>query len=166
MVKKFIFAFMLMAVFSGCYYSVYSNAYPHLKNIRIEPFENKTAEFALADKALNEVSLAVRNDGRLKLVTQDPDCRLEGEITSFEDKIYSYDSANQVQDYQLNLVLKVIFTDLVNNEVIYENSALRLSEIYKVGEGSTAKFSTKEEALDEIFKNIFKSAIQNSLEAW
>ncbi|MCK9557354.1 MAG: LptE family protein [Candidatus Cloacimonetes bacterium] len=166
MVKRFIFIVMLMASLSSCYYSVYSNAYPHLKKIRIEPFENSTVEFALADKALNELSLSVRNDGRLKLVTQDPDCLLEGKITTFEEKIYSYDSSNRVQDYQLRMVLSVTFTDLVRNEVIYENSALNISEMYKVAEGSTARNETKEEALSEIFSSIFKTVIQNSLEAW
>lgn len=166
MVKRFIFAAILMVALSSCYYSVYSNAYPHLKKIRIEPFENTTVEFALADKALNELSLFVRNDGRLKLVTQDPDCLLEGSIISFDEKIYSYDSANQVQDYQLRMVLDIRFTDLVNNEVIYENTALSVSEAYKVAEGSTARNNSKEEALSEIFSSIFKSVIQNSLEAW
>jgi hypothetical protein len=166
MVKRFIFIIMILALLGGCYYSVYSNAYPHLKKIRIDPFENNTAEFALADNALNELSLSVRNDGRLKLVTQDPDCSLEGSITSFEEKIYSYDAANMVQDYQISLVLHVVFTDLVKNEVIFENTALRVSETYKVAEGSTARFTSKEEALGEIFTNIFKTVIQTSLEAW
>lgn len=132
----------------------------------MEPFENQSAEFGLADKALNGLSLSVRNDGRLKLVTQNPDCSLEGKIVSFEEKIYSYDSANQVQDYQLIMVLNLSFTDLIKNEVIYENSALRITEIYKVSDDSTARFGTKEEALSEIFTSIFKTVIQTSLEAW
>nr|MDK2850240.1 hypothetical protein [Candidatus Cloacimonadota bacterium] len=166
MVKRFIFASMILVVMAGCYYSVYSNAYPHLKNIRVEPFENKSAEFGLSDKALNDLSSLVRNDGRLKMVTQDPDCSLEGTIVSFEEKIYSYNSANQVQDYQLIMVISVIFTDLVRNEVIYENPALRVTELYKVSDDSTARFSSKEEALSEIFSNVFKTVVQNSLEAW
>lgn len=166
MVKRFILASLILALLGGCYYSVYSNAYPHLKKIRVEPFENQTAEFGLADKALNGLSLSLRNDGRLKLVTQNPDCSLEGKIVSFEEKIYSYDSANQVQDYQLIMVLNLSFTDLIKNEVIYENSSLRIAEIYKVSDDSTARFETKEEALSEIFSSIFKTVIQNSLEAW
>jgi len=166
MVKRFIFASLILVVLGGCYYSVYSNAYPHLKKIRVEPFENQTAEFGLSDKALNDLSLSVRNDGRLKMVTADPDCNLEGIISSFEEKIYSYNSANQVQDYQLIMVLNVIFTDLVKNEVIYENNSMRVAEVYKVSEDSTARFETKEEALSEIFNNVFKTVVQNSLEAW
>ena len=91
---------------------------------------------------------------------------LEGKIVSFEEKIYSYDSANQVQDYQLIMVLNLSFTDLIKNEVIYENSSLRIAEIYKVSDDSTARFETEEEALSEIFSSIFKTVIQNSLEAW
>ena len=166
MVKKYILATLVLALFSGCYYSVYSNAYPHLKKIRVEPFVNRSAEFALTEKALSELSLTLRNDGRLKQVTQNPDCSLEGEIISFEEKIYSYDSANQVQDYQLILNLKVSFTDLVKNEVIYENTGLTISELYKVADGSTARFASKEEALSEIFNKVFTTVIQNSLEAW
>jgi outer membrane lipopolysaccharide assembly protein LptE/RlpB len=166
MVKRFILASLILVVLGGCYYSVYSNAYPHLKNIRVEPFENQSAEFGLSDKALNDLSLSVRNDGRLKMVTQDPDCNLEGTILSFEEKIYSYDSANQVQDYQLIMQISVIFTDLVRNEVIYENSSMRVTELYKVSDDSTARFTSKEEALSEIFSNIFKTVVQNSLEAW
>ncbi len=166
MVKRFIFACLILVVIGGCYYSVYSNAYPHLKKVRVEPFENQTAEFGLSDKALNDLSLSVRNDGRLKMVTQEPDCSLEGSITSFTEKIYSYTDANQVQDYQLTMVVDVVFTDLVKNEVIYENKSLRLTELYKVSDDSTARFSSKEEAMTEIFANLFKKVIQSSLEAW
>ncbi|HQQ67862.1 MAG TPA: hypothetical protein PLX77_03440, partial [Candidatus Cloacimonadota bacterium] len=66
MVKKIIYITLILVLLSSCYYSVYSNAYPHLKKIRVEPFTNRSSEFALAEKALNDLSLAIRNDGRLK----------------------------------------------------------------------------------------------------
>lgn len=166
MVKKFILFSLIFSLFSGCYYSVYSNAYPHLKKIRMEPFQNQSAEFALEDKALEALSLAVRNDGRLKLVTIDPDCSIEGKIISFEEKIYSYNAANQVQDYQISVVFDVVFTDLSQNMELYKNTALRTSEIYKVADGSTSRFESKDEALAEIFKQVFKQVVQNTLEAW
>ena len=166
MVKKIIFISLIFTALCGCYYSVYSNAYPHLKKIRVEPFGNRSTEFDLADIALNELSSAIRRDGRLKQVTQAPDCSLEGEILGFSEKIYSYDSANLVQDYRLEVSLNIRFTDLVHNEVIYENTHLTTSEIYAVAEASTSKYKSKEEALAEIFNKIFKSVIQSSLEAW
>lgn len=129
-------------------------------------FENRSADYDLGDKLLNGLSQEFANDGRLKLVTQQPDCTLEGSINSFEENIYSYDAANNVQDYQLRLVCSVTFTDLINNQVIWENKALQVTCNYAVSEGSTAQFNSKEEATDELISLLFKAIIQNTLETW
>ncbi len=110
MVKKFIYPVLLLLILSSCFYSVYSNAYPHLRKIRILAFENRTSEYGLGDKLLNYLNREIRNDGRLKIVTEDPDCTLEGAILSFSESVYSYDTANQIQDYQLTMVVSVTFT--------------------------------------------------------
>lgn len=166
MVKRIIYTLCLMVVLSGCAYSVYSNAYPHLKKIRVTPFENKSSDFAIGDFVLNRLTTEFRDDGRLKLVTQAPDCTLEGTIQSFTEKIYSYDAANQVQDYQLSLTVSVVFTDLISNQAVYENKSLTVAELYAVGTESSARFKTKDEAQNELIKTLFKTVIQNSLEAW
>lgn len=166
MVKKFILFGVLFMTLMGCSYSVYSNAYPHLKNIRVMAFENNSTEFELADKALESVTRLFRNDGRLRLVTQNPDCQLEGSIISWTENIYSYDSANNVQDYQIRVVFSISFVDLINNETIFENKNLSISETYAVSSESTSKNKSKEEALDEVFASLFKAVIQNSLETW
>lgn len=166
MVKKIIYLMCLVLLLSGCSYSVYSNAYPHLKKIRVQAFENKSEDYAIGDFLLNKLVLEFRNDGRLKLVTQGPDCTLEGSILAFEENIYSYDTANMVQDYQLKLTVSVLFTDLITNQLLYENKSLMLTELYAVGEDSSARFKTKDEAQAELITSLFKTVIQNSLEAW
>jgi hypothetical protein len=50
MVKRFISLILGLLLLGSCYYSVYSNAYPHLKKIQVLPFENQTTEFGLAEK--------------------------------------------------------------------------------------------------------------------
>ena len=166
MVKKFIWFGLLCAVLFSCSYSVYSNAYPHLKKIAVRAFENRTSEFDLGDKVLNGLSEQFQKDGRLKLVTQQPDCTLEGEITSLDENVFSYDSGNNVQDYMLRLTCSVTFTDLINNQTIYENKNLVLSEAYAVSSESTAKSKSKEEATDELITQLFRNIVQNSLETW
>jgi len=166
MVKKFIYPVLLLLILSSCFYSVYSNAYPHLRKIRILAFENRTSEYGLGDKLLNYLNREIRNDGRLKIVTEDPDCTLEGAILSFSESVYSYDRANQIQDYQLTMVVSVTFTDLINNTVLYENNALTVTELYAVAEGGTAKFKTKEEAVEELIAKLYRTVLQNSIEGW
>lgn len=166
MVKRFIEAALLCVVLFGCSYSVYSNAYPHLKKIRVAPFENRSPEFAIADQVFTGLNQQFRTDGRLKPVTQGPDCLLEGVITGFEERVYSYDAGNSIQDYQLRLTLSVTFTDLTRNELIWENKSLSLAETYAVSAASTAKYKSKEEATDELIKSLFRTIVQNSLERW
>lgn len=166
MVKKIITFILIIFVAAGCSYSVYSNAYPHLKRIQILAFDNRSSEFTLGDIVFNNLSDAFREDGRLRLVTQQPDSQLEGSILSFSEKIYSYDAANNVQDYMVAISFSVIFTDVINNTVLYETKSLTLSEIYAVSDESTSRFKTKEEAIDEICDKLHRTIMQNTLESW
>lgn len=166
MVKIIITLTLITVLLAGCSYSVFVNAYPHLKKIRVAPFENRSAEVEIAENLFSGLNQAFRSDGRLKPVTQAPDCLLEGVITGFDERIYSYDTANRIQDYQLRLSLSISFSDLTRGELIWENKSLTLTEVYAVGPESTAKFKTKEEARDELIKSLFKTIIQNSLERW
>jgi hypothetical protein len=166
MVKRFIFPMVLFILLSGCTYSVYSNAYPHLNKIAVRAFENKSSQFDLGDLVLNGLTEQFAKDGRLKLVTLQPDCALEGSILSLTDNIYSYDSGNNVQDYMLRLTCSVTFTDLIENKVIYENKSLTLSEPYAVSEASSARSRNKQEAEDELVRQLFRTIVQNTLETW
>jgi hypothetical protein len=166
MVKKFIHFLLLILLVTGCSYSVYSNAYPHLKRIQLLAFDNKSSEFSLGDAVINNLSNSFKNDGRLRLVTQQPDCQLEGSILSFSEKIYSYDEANNIQDYIVSITYSVTFTDLVNNKVLYENKSLTLTELYGDKAGSTSRFKSRDEAVTEICDKLFKNIMQNTLESW
>jgi len=166
MVKRIVYMILLALILSGCSYSVFANAYPHLKKIRVTAFENQTAEYELGDVLLNRMVISFRDDGRLRLATQQPDCQLEGTIKQFEERIYSFDAANNVQDYQIRINFSILFTDLIRNEVIYENRNLMLSEVYAVSEQSASRFNSREAAINEIMRNLFNIIMQNSLEKW
>ena len=64
----------------GCTYSVFYNAYPHLKTIYVVPFENNTSEYALAQDFQSSLVNQFQSDGRLKISTLSPDARIEGSI--------------------------------------------------------------------------------------
>ncbi len=166
MVKKIINFLSIILVITGCSYSVRSNAYPHLRRLQILAFENRSTEFTLGDIVINRLSASFRDDGRLRLVTLQPDCQIDGSIVSFREKIHSFDAANNVQDYIVSISFSITFTDLQKNQVLYENKTLILSEIYKVSAESTSRFESKEDAINEICEKLFKNIIQNTLESW
>lgn len=168
MVKKFILFLLIIFLLMGCSYSVYTNAYPHLKRVQLMAFDNKSTEFALGDIVYNRLSRDFRDDGRLRLVTQQPDCQVEGSIVSYSEKIYAYDTANNIQDYIVTITFRLSFTDLTNNNVIYDNEKrdIVIEEKYGNSDESTSRFKTKDEAITEICDKCFKLIMQNTLETW
>jgi hypothetical protein len=167
MVKKIIVLIGIFFILAGCSYSVHSTAYPNLKKILIQPFENKTAEYYLGDDLLVSLNNSFREDGRLRPVTISPDCQLEGTILDFSNLAFSYDQSNNVQEFQVKILFSVTFTDLQKNQVIYENKSLLLSENYAPtpNEG-TSSYRTKQEAEKQIYIDLFQAILKNSLESW
>ncbi|HOD53370.1 MAG TPA: LptE family protein [Candidatus Cloacimonadota bacterium] len=166
MVKNFYYIFLLLLLFAGCSYSVYTSEYPHLKTIYIQPFENKTVEYALAQDTQNSLVNAFLHDGRLKINTQNPDSELKGEIIDYKKKIFSYDNAGNVQEYQIQILFSVTFTDLKMSKTIYENKSLLLTKTYNPSSTNVNIEKTEEEAINKIFSDLFDHIIKNTLESW
>ncbi len=162
-IKGFIAVFL---IFCGCSYSLRMNQYPHLRDIAIAPFENETIELFLEEELRNSLISSFQQDGRLRIAYEDPDSRIEGRILDYSSTIYGYDIEQTVEEYQVRLVLAITFTDLVRNELIWENKNLTVSERYAPSGSSNVRWQTEEEALEEIFDELFRIIIRNSLESW
>ncbi len=135
-----------------------------MKTITITQFSNKTTEYDLDEDLFNEISSHFLMDGRLKIVGVSPDCHLEGEILDYSNKIFKY-SETGVEEYQVRILFKIIFSDLVKNQVLLNKDGLILNETYSENEESS-EFRSEEEAQKEIFKNLFDLIIKDSLETW
>ncbi|OQY39534.1 MAG: hypothetical protein B6226_01690 [Candidatus Cloacimonetes bacterium 4572_65] len=169
MVKKFIKLSLLfwILIALGCSYSLQSNQYPDLETVRIVPFENKTTESELAEDMLESITEQFQSDGRLSLVGTTPDILLEGKIKSYERKIYSSDSANNVEEYEIVMVFNIKMIDMVNDVVIYEDSSLRIKELYSVNNAeSSAEYTSSIDAEQGIYEELFNKIMQNTLEDW
>lgn len=156
----------VMLIIFGCSYSLRMNQYPHLRDITIAPFENDTVELYLEEDLRNSIISSFQADGRLRIAYDDPDSRIEGRILDYSNKIFGYDIDQNIEEYQVRLVLAISFTDLVRNEIIWENKSLVMTERYSPETTLAVKFSSEEEALEEIYKELFRLIIRNSLEAW
>ena len=155
---------ILSACILSCSYTVYPSSYPHLKTITISQFENKTTEYELDDILFNELSSHFLQDGRLKIVGVAPDCRLEGEIIDYSNDIYKY-SDTGVEEYEVKILFKVVLTDLVKNQIIFNRDGIILEENYS-SDDENSEFRSEEEAQLEIIKDLFDLIIRDSLEAW
>jgi hypothetical protein len=164
--KRYIFVLLIMAVaFSGgCSYSVYSNSLPHLKTIAIERFENKTDEFELEEELWNFLNSEFSSDSRLRPVSISPDCILEGVIMDYSRKIDTYDESG-IEEYNVRILFRLSFTDLVRGEIIWEKDSLILSEAYSEAD-ETAQYNSETDAREAIYRKFFSEFMKNTLEQW
>ena len=156
----------LLVLFAGCTYSLRMNQYPHLRDVMVQPFENETLELYLEEDLRNSIISSFQQDGRLRIAYENPDSRIEGRIINYESTIYGFSTDDTIEEYQVRLTLSLTFTDLIRNEVIWENRSLTLTERYSPQTTVTVKWQTEEEARNEIFRDLFRVIIRNSLEAW
>lgn len=152
------------SILSSCSYSVYSNSLPHLKTISIQSFENKTDQYELEEELQSELIAKFNEDGRLRTVTLNPDCVLEGTIMDYSRKIDTYDEAG-IEEYQVKVLFRLKFSDLVRDEIIWEKDSLIISEVYSDNE-ETSEYQTEEEAQEAIYEKLFNDIMKNTLEEW
>ena len=166
--KKFIIIINLtiLLFLLGCSYSVYSNAYPHLKNIQISPFENTTPEYALGQEFQNYFTDKFQKDGRLKVVTIAPDSRIEGTILDYKKEILSYDNAGNISEYRVSILFSVQMTDLKFSQVIFENKAMLITETFSPNSTNPDILTTETQAQNKIFDKVFDTIIRSTLETW
>lgn len=162
--KWIISALLLAVLLSGCSYSVYSNSLPHLKTVMITSFENESDEFELEEDLWNYLNSEFTSDGRLRVVTLSPDCRVEGVIMDYSRKIDTYDESG-IEEYNVKILFRVVFTDLTTEEVIWEKDSLILTEAYSEAD-DTAEYQTEAEARDAIYEKFFDEIMKNTLEQW
>jgi len=129
----------ILAVLSlcTCSYSVYMNAYPHLKTVQITPFENQTSEYALAQDIQNYLVKKYQDDGRLRITTLSPDAQIQGNILDYKETIFSYDISGSVLEYRVQMLLSITMTDMVRSETLYENKSMLMSENYSPNQQAT-----------------------------
>ncbi|MCB5230262.1 MAG: LPS assembly lipoprotein LptE [Candidatus Cloacimonas sp.] len=167
MKKLYINGLLIAIIFlTGCSYSVRLNQLPHLRDVAISPFENETLELYLEEELRTSLITSFRQDGRLRITYDNPDSKIEGKLIEYSNTIYGYDIDKNIEEYQVRLQMSLIFTDLVRNEVIYENKALSLVEYYSPSSVESVRLKSEEEAVKEIFKELFQVIVRNSLEAW
>lgn len=172
MVKKFIYSVVVLFILSACSYSVYTSEYPYLKTIHVYPFENKTTEFVLSQDTQNSLVQSFMKDGRLKINTLNPDCEVKGSVLDYKKKIYSYDNAGNIQEYQIQILFSIEFNDLKMNQNIWQNKTLLLTKNYNEKQNTSTSPNTltlpasEEEARSKIYEDLFNTIIKNTLESW
>jgi hypothetical protein len=168
--KNFGITLAIALILCACSYSLFVNTYPYLKTIRIESFQNRSTQYAIEQDLDTSLHSDFQKGNLLDLVQKDPDCLLEGEILDYTNRIFSYDTNQQVKEYEVKILFQVKVTDLVKNTVIWEKDQLILSKTYLnpnlTSDQNTTEPQSEADARTEIYHDLYDTIIKSTFQAW
>ena len=178
--RRRLFALILAPVMllplSGCGYSLAGrgSALPaHIRTIGVPLFTNATSVFDVEQTLTSRVRLEFIGRGRYRVVPSDTgtDAVLKGDITGISIRPTAFDSQQQASRYEITVVVKVEFRDVVSDKVLYENPAQTFKEEYEVTTGQSASdprtfLGQNSNALDRLSVDFAKTVVSAVLEAF
>lgn len=169
--RSAVLVLVILSFYAGCgFYSFKGTIPAHLKSLRIDALENRTAEFNIdqdLDNALNNRLL----QNRLLPLTSSPeaDSHIEGVITALEDVPSTFDKNENVLEYRLLLKGQVTWTDDTTNKPLYEKNFNEYGSYYS--EIENAKLTpdaqrTREDAKEEAIRKFVDRIVESMTEGW
>jgi hypothetical protein len=174
--RRQILGLLLLLPLSACGYSLAGrgSALPtHIKTIGIPLFTNATSVFDVEQVLTQRVRLEFIGRGKYRVVPDDTgtDAVLKGDISGISIRPTAFDNEQQASRYEITVVVKVEFRDIVNDKVLYENPAQTFKEEYDVTTGQTASdpntfLGQNSNALNRLADDFAKTVVTAVLEAF
>ena len=174
--RRHFLALLLLLPLSGCGYSLAGrgSALPsHIKTIGIPLFTNATTVFDVEQVLTQRVRLEFIGRGRFRVIPDDTgtDAVLKGDISAISIRPTAFDAEQQASRYEITVVVKVEFRDVVNDKVLYENPAQTFKEEYDVTTGQSASdpntfLGQNSNALNRLAEDFAKTVVTAVLEAF
>ena len=163
---------------SGCGYSARPGLASHLKTVYVKPFTNQVditkltsgnERFPLYRPSMEvDLTRAVVDQyhftGLLRPVQADrANCRLEGELIDFHRDPLRYTAAGDVEEWRLNIAVRLKFYDLTLNTLLWEEERLVGDTTYfTTGPNATSEAA----ALDRAITDLARRVVERSVENW
>jgi hypothetical protein len=122
---RYMTAILMMGILSGCGYSMKSSLDPRFQSIHVSAFENESREYDLQAPLTNAVIRKFLNDGRLRVVGDgDADLVVEGTILDYSLKGLTFDTDDEVTQFQVLVIARVQVVDIKTGEVLWAEEQL------------------------------------------
>jgi hypothetical protein len=149
----------------GCgYYSTTGRTAKDIKSIAVPFFENRTPEPNLEIRVTEQIIDNLVEDNTLHVTDEDDaDSLLEGAITGFENKPFSYNNDLNAEEYHVIVSVTVTLFNRQLNQPIWENKRIRGDGSYflDVAQEGVSFEDALEEAIEEITDQILNLTVQD-----
>ncbi len=168
--KKLIILLTLISVTSCGAYNFYTRSNPELHSIMISKFQNDSEEYELPTLIDQYLISEIIDDDRLEVKGDNADIDVTGVVRSYKREVYAYDEEENPLQWQISFVFSIKVQDVVQNEVIWQNTNLRMQKIYNESEaentGEGVELYSEEEARIKIIQDLAEQILTNTLEQW
>jgi hypothetical protein len=158
---------LLLAAGCGLYSFSGSSLPSHIKTIAIPIMENKTLDYEVANEATEAITQRFIQDNRLKVAGESrADCVLEGQISSYEKKVYNYSASQTPEDYIVVIRVSATLRDAVKNREIWKQDPITVSAVYSVVPGSTQELQDETSARRKAIRDLAEDVLARTMEQW
>jgi len=148
-------------ILSGCgVYTMNPKGKSEIRTIAIDPLENETTEFGLADQLTEFIIDAFIADGNLKVVSPDQaDAILMGSLTHHERVTEAFDQNDQVQSYKMVMDFRITLQNASSGED-YWSQTTRQEGVYD------ADTETEEDGQRRAGARLVEMIINRTTKSW
>lgn len=147
----------------ACGYRAGSLLPGHIKRIYIPTFVNETTRYGIEQDLTARVIEAFTSDNRLSVVSEgEADAMLRGVIVGYQKGALTFDRAQTVDEFKIEITIAVEFEDLRDGKVIWKEDEFRVWESYTAGEDEGGE----EEALKAAIETLAGDMVSRTLEGW
>ena len=152
---------MSATVLLGCsVYTLNPKGKSSIKTLAVEPFENQTPEFGLADQVTEAVIDAFIADGNLKVVGNDAaDAILVGSLTGYKRVVNQFDENDQVQSYKVQMDFSISLMNPRDQSEIWKQ-AMPQEGIYD------AASETEEDGKRRAAERLVEAILNKTTKSW
>lgn len=146
-----------MSIMLSCSYGFRGSLPEHLQSVRVVPFRSRVSQYGLEQEITARVTQMIVMDGRLSVVLDSEDSRIEGTIAAYERTPYSYTSAEVVEEYRLQMRVEVSFVDLSREIDIISGESISTWLVYDPDTESESE--ARERLLEESAEDIVRRCL-------
>ena len=126
----------------------------------MEPFENKTPQYGLADLMTEVVIDAFIAEGSMKVVSADvAEAILTGTLTRYERLVQEFDELDQVAQYKVQVGVDIAFKEPASRDDIW-TIQLTLDGVYD------ADTQTEEDGQKAVGEQLVEAVLNKTTKSW
>lgn len=150
-------------MWTACGYSGRALLPSHIKKVCIPAFENDTTRSGIEQEITTAVTEAFVADGRLSVVSEgDADAMLRGVIVKYEKGPLTFDRAQTVDEFKVEIVLAIEFEDLREGKVLWKEDSFRAWKSYVEG----SEEGGEDQAFKGITSTLASDIVSRTVEGW